>query len=63
MEVKKIDIPKKKFKEWTKKFQKELDLFVFGNAFEDEKGNRIDPRNVVYNTNKKRFVYTGDMFK
>ncbi len=45
--IRHIKIIPKVLNEWRNKYWKELDIFVFGNAYEDEKGNRIDPMNVL----------------
>lgn len=46
MKIKHIKINNKGFKKWRKKHWKEIDILIFGDAYEDEKGNRIDPMKV-----------------
>ena len=58
--VLKARIPKKEFNKWKKKYQKKIDVLVFGSAFEDEKGKRIDPRNVFYDVGKKKYRLTSE---
>lgn len=63
MKITKVKLNKKEFENWKKVFWRKIDILIFGNAFEDEKGYRIDPRNVIYNVEKNEFSYVDDIFK
>ncbi len=56
--MKEIKINNEKFKKWRKKNWRELDIFVFGIAYEDEKGNRINPMDVVFKYENENRIYT-----
>lgn len=50
MKIKNFKIDSKEFSKWRKKYWREIDIMIYGNAYEDEKGNRVDPMDVYVKT-------------
>ncbi len=63
MEIRKIQIVEADMEKFKKKYQKEIDILIFGCAFEDEQGKRLDPRLVLYDVGEKEYKWVDDVFE